>query len=212
MNDTLLRQLAVKAAAIKAVKDAAAQAETATKAALKEHMGAGDRTSARLLQGDDDVATITYSKTSAEAIVTDPRALTAWVLANHPDEIHSPVEVDADDLAWMLGIRVVNTARDAKDYDAACERLSQATIQAPAAIKPAFKKKILADVLKAKAAVDPATGEEIPGVKWFRGGQGLSITVRQTDDQREALIEAYNRGDVDLVELATTPPALEARS
>jgi hypothetical protein len=75
-------------------------------------------------------------------------------------------------------------------------------------VEPGYATKVLADAVKDKGAVDRETGEEIPGITYVPGGAGLSVSIRQSDDQRQALVDAYARGDLDLLELATTSLAL----
>ena len=89
--------LAVKLAAIKAVSDAVKLAEADVKDHLRDAMAPGDRKQATTADGED-VATISFSKSSASARVTDPVAFTKWVAETHPQEVHRPITVDADDL------------------------------------------------------------------------------------------------------------------
>jgi hypothetical protein len=87
------------------------------------------------------------------------------------------------------------------------ERLNQG-----AKVFPDFEALVLRRCVTAEAAVDPETGEEVPGVTITidPGGEGKYVAARQSEAQFDALVAAYQAGDVDLIELATVPPQIEA--
>lgn len=194
------RRLFVQAAAIKAVKEAVLLAEEKVKTEIKGVTNAGDRLTAALEDGIS-LATVSRSKTGPKAEVTDPTAFTQWVVANHPSEIEHPMRIDAALLVALTGDPDLDGWRDA--YDAV---FTAARAAAPR-VRTSYERAVLADVVKAKAAVDTTTGEEIPGVTFFKGGEAGYVTVRQSEDQLEATMEAYHRGDLDLLALAITAPA-----
>lgn len=200
---TDIRELSIKAAAIKAVADAVKLAGDETRAAIADHLDAGDRKHAKI--GEDSVATISFSTSSATAKVTDPEAFLGWVVRNRPDQLRRRVTVSAYDLGVILHPEgYMEGARDE-----AHERLTRAVDASTLEVEPGYTTTVLANAVRNKAAVDTATGEMIPGVEYVPGGQPGSISVRQSDDQRTALMDAYNRGDLDLLALATTPLELE---
>lgn len=206
------RELTVKLAVIKAVGAAVKEAETATKAALEEVMDAGDRKTAAL--GDRDLGTITYSKTGTKATVTDPEKFATWVLDNHPTEVEeATVTLPLDDLLHaLLHVRGDDApqGRDQKktwhDAYVRTQKVIASAGRRPPTVRPAFTASILAAAEKAKVAVDPTTGEEIPGITVTPGGAAGYISARVSDAQRQAIMEAWAAGELDLLELATTEP------
>ncbi len=211
--------LYVRLAVAKAIGDAAKGVQDATKAALGGVMDAGDRKTAS--HDGRDVGTISYAKASPSAAVTDREAFTAWARDTYPTEVRVPITVDADTLmAAFLHLRGdkpdLNLAPDQRTAQAnrwahAFANVMVTITAAQAVVSPAWEASILAAVVKAKAPVDPRTGEMIPGVEYRPGGDGLHITARVSDAQREAIAALWQEGKLDLVELATVPPpALEA--
>jgi hypothetical protein len=201
---------AVKLAAIKAVKDAVAAAETDAKAYLTGAMDPGDRKNAVL--GEESVGTVSYSKTSAKAVVNDRAAFTSWATDAHPEEVRVEVTLDADDVLAALLFRTGQVLDD--DHAAAYDRVMAAVRDTPAKVRPAFEAKVLADCVKAKSATDLSTGEVIPGVAYVPGGQAGYVSIRQSEEQRAALVAHYQDGRLgDLLDLATMPiAAIEAAS
>lgn len=199
----------VQLAVTKAIKDAATANEKAVKAHLETVMAAGDRKTANL--GDRDLGTVSYSKASPSARVTDRDAFTAWVTDAHPTEVGVAVTVDADVLmAAMLHLHPDHEPKDQEQralWEVAYGTILSTVTTATPQVRPAYEQAILANVVKAKAPVDPATGEVIPGVAYDKGGQGLSIACRLSEAQRQELTDAYVAGELDLIALATTPPA-----
>jgi hypothetical protein len=199
------RDLAVKLAAIKAVKDALGKAEAITKVHLEEALDPGDRKDARLGPDDPSLGTITYSKTSAKAVVTDRAAFTAWATNAYPTEVRVPVTLDADDM-----LAAINYARGAGQFHDAHHRVFAAIRAAEPVVNGAWETQLLAKVVKAKAAVDTTTGEEIPGVTYVPGGSAGYVAIRQSEEQRDALIEAWTEGRIDLLHEVITAPAIVA--
>jgi hypothetical protein len=210
-----IRDLVVKAAAVKAVEDAVAKAKAEVKAALESALDPGDRKHA-MIDGSS-AATITYATSQADARVTNHHDFQAWVQATHPEEMESvPVEVDPEDLAWVVGMRDPNpdgpdNGQMASDYRDAFDRLVKAVQGSRQRVRPTFVSRVLADAKTDKVAVDRTTGEQIPGVTYTPGGAGTYVTTRQSDDQADVLREAWQSGKIDPVTLALTPLAeLEA--
>jgi hypothetical protein len=197
--------LAIKLAVIKMVKDAAAAAETDAKYHLEQAMDPGDRKHARLPDGTD-AGTVSFSTKSAKAVVTDRAAFTAWATDAAPPEVRVQVTLDADDvlgaLLYQQGIK------ERREHYA---RVTAAIEAAEPQVTEAFEKRVLAEVVKAGAPINPETGEVIPGVEYRPGGDAGYVSVRQTEAQRDALHAAWAAGGLDLLGLATTPVAeLEA--
>lgn len=206
------RHLTVKLAVIKAIQKAAGEAEKATKTALAEVMDPGDRKTAAL--GDRNLGTVSYSKTSPTAKVTDADAFAAWVLANHPTEVEEPaVTVPADDLLHALlhvrGDEAPEGRNQRKTWHDAYVRVQEAIARvgrSPVTVRPAFTKTILALAEKTGMAVDATTGEEVPGITVTPGGAAGYIAARVSDEQQQSILEAWAAGELDLLELATTHP------
>lgn len=207
-----VRDLVVKAAAIKAIQTAAAAAEKEVKDHLEVALDAGDRKTAAV--DGQSAATITYAKTSASARITNAAEFEAWVQANHPEEIHSvPITVDPEDLAWLVGVREVTDDQSSRDYCAAFDRLLDEVTHSRTQVSPTYVARVVSNAVADKQAVDQDTGEVIPGVTYYPGGVGTYVTVRQSEEQREVLVEAWQRGTINLVDLALTPLAeLEAKA
>lgn len=211
------RDLVVKAAAVKAVKDAVAAAEAEVKAALERALDPGDRKVA-MIDGQP-AATVTFTKTSATATITNHHDFQAWVQAHHPEEIESvPVEVDPEDLAWLVGVRVIDTAPgggadpdQVASYGVAFDRLLKIVEGSRQQVRPTYVTRVLSNAISDKAAVDRDSGEVIPGVTYRAGGGAGYITIRQDDSQKDVLTTAWQEGKIDTTHLALTPLAeLEA--
>lgn len=201
-----IRDLVVKAAAVKAVEDAVSDAKAEIKAALEDALDPGDRKTA-LIDGSS-AATITYTTTTATARITNPAAFLAWVQVNHPEHMtRKPITVDPDDLAWLVGIRDVSNDDDAKAYCVAFDRLLDATEHSQPEVRGKYAAQVIAEAIADKEAVDRTTGEAIPGVIYQAGGQPNYVTVRQTEDQKAVLTQAWQDGKIDPTTLALTPLA-----
>lgn len=202
------QELAVKAAAIKAVKDAAAAAEAEVKAALEGVLDPGDRKTARI--DGQSAATITYTQTQATATITNRHDFQGWVQAHHPEEMVSvPVEVDPEDLRWVIGMRDNVKAYPSMpdDYNAAFDRLVKAVQGSRQMVRPTYEARVLANAKEDKAAVDRDSGEVIPGVTYRPGGGAGYITIRQDEKQKDVLTTAWQEGTIDTTTLALTPLA-----
>lgn len=83
-----VKELAARAAVIKAVKDSVTVAERQTKAALAQVLDPADRKGAVLADGTD-IGTVSYSKGRSTGgwKITDPEALTAWAEEHQADAI-----------------------------------------------------------------------------------------------------------------------------
>lgn len=190
-----VRRLTVQLAVAKAVKDQAETVIAAVKERLESSMDPGDRKTVRL--GEHNIGTVSYATTSTEAKVTDPAAFVRWVMDVAPGEIHKPVTVDAYDVIAAVADEPVPEA---------VTRLVQAVMHVDPQVRPAYTARILSGCQKAGAAVDPQTGEEIPGITVTPGGRGKYVSARISADQMDALFDAYGAGEVDLIELGTTVP------
>ena len=136
--------MAVKLAAIKAVRDALDAAEKDAKAALAAAgMGPGDRVHARVSDGVSG-GTVSMSAPKGTWKVRDEDAFTRWVQESRPDEIVPSV-------------------------------------------RASYKTHVLRNVEK--------TGEVPDGVEFAEGSS--FVTVRLTDEQRQAITEALMGGEVD---------------
>jgi hypothetical protein len=196
--------LATRLAVIKTVQKGAAEAEAAVKALLEEQMEPGERK--RAVVDGQNAGTITFSEKAATARITDSDAFLMWVAANHPGELHHPIAVEAEELIDAMNY-AFGTDREARNtYRKVMAALGTAI--AHPRVRDGFATKILADVVKAKAAVDTTTGEEIPGVEYVPPGRGF-ITARVSDAQIAVIGQAWAEGKIDLLDLATTVPELE---
>jgi hypothetical protein len=201
------KMLATKLAVIHAVEGAVKDAKATTKAALENHLDAGDRMYAR--HDGEEVGTISRSKSSATARVTDRAAFTAWCADAYPGEVRVTLTLDADVL--LAAFNSLRVEKPTQEEDVAFARVLGLIRSTPADVNSALEARILADVVKAKTPVDPHTGEVIPGVEYVKGGEPGSITARVSDDQKQAILDAYQAGTLDLLTLAITDPAeLEA--
>jgi hypothetical protein len=206
------RTLATKLAVIRAVQTAAALAEADTKAALEDALDPGDRKTA--MHGGLQFGTVTYVKSTTKARVTDSDALLAYVADHHPGEVTTPatIEVKVNDLRWVLGHWDRQTNPDA--WDNAWSNLDRQIRLAQA--HPRVRDSYLAVLLKRAEedgeAFDHDDGEPIPGIVVTPAGEGRYVQVRQSEEQRQAILEAYTAGSLDLVDLALAPVQIEAGS
>lgn len=215
-------------AVIKAVIKAATAAEQAAKAECQDRMDPGDRKTAAI--DGNDVGTITYAKASAKAVVTDRAAFTEWVVNEHPTEVTTRITVDADhvlaalnyqrhrdlanDQTGPIGDDAIRLAIYLDEHPKALniwrtsflalmDRIQEASPQ----VNPAYEDMVLRGVVKAKAPVDPKTGEMIPGVEYQPGGEGTYVSARVSEDQAQRIADLYAAGDLDLFAVAMTEPA-----
>jgi hypothetical protein len=193
-----IKDLVIQLAVAKAIADQAKLVQDTVKAELQKQMDPGDRKQARL--DGADIGTISYAKSAPEAVVTDVAVFTDWVARTNPTKLRYPVTLDAHDVLAARG-----SARSRRAREAALARLGQ-----PAVIDAYWQSDLLRGCLEAKAAVDTATGEEIPGVTYRPGGEGKYVSARISDAQYAELVQAYQEGKIDLLALGTVAPELEA--
>lgn len=93
--------------------------------------------------------------------------------------------------------------QDAEEFAAWVARAypGEVTRRVVTEVRPAFAQKLLAEILAAGVAVDPSTGEVVPGVV-VTPARTSSHTVRLTDEGRAAIARAWNAGELaDVVRL-----------
>lgn len=198
---TDVRELVLQLAVAKAVADQVKLVQDAVKRQLEEAMDPGDRKSAAI--NGADVGTVSFAKTSAEAVVVDAAAFTEWAAETAPDKVSHPLTVDAADVTaaadWLNAGASSQAWNDLLD-------LARKRLKYPAVVDPYWQRDVLAQCMKAKAAVYVPTGEEIPGVVYRPGGEGKYVSARMSDEQLERLQTAYVNGELDLFQLATIAP------
>jgi phage host-nuclease inhibitor protein Gam len=86
---------------LRALADRVAAALTAAKTDTLAAMEVGERLVVKV--GDTPVGTVTVAHGRPSARITDPRALLAWVKANHPTEVVPREEVRAAFVTALLG-------------------------------------------------------------------------------------------------------------
>lgn len=96
------REVALRLAALKAVKDALTKEEGSSKGALMDDLDPGDRKQAALPDGTK-VATVSVSQREAAFKVTDERAFLAWVKEHRPTAIVEAVR-ESDQKSILEGI------------------------------------------------------------------------------------------------------------
>lgn len=194
-----VRRLVVQLAVAKAVADQAKAVMDAVKAELEEAMDPGDRKTAAI--DGQDVGTVSYAKTTPEARVTDEAAFIEWVRGVASHRLRWPVTLDANDVvaAWAG-----EPQASGRVWEAIHARRGQ-----PPTVDPYWQSDLLRQCVKAGAAVHMDTGEEIPGVTYYPGGEGKYVSARISETQLDRLQTLYQTGQVDLLLLATVPPQIE---
>jgi hypothetical protein len=86
----------------------------------------------------------------------------------------------------------------------------EVTVEMRVAVRSSYRSALLAEMTKTGAIVDPQTGEVVPGVALLPGGEPSTFSLRFAKGGREAVAEAWRRGD--LTELVDGTPALPAES
>lgn len=141
-----VRQVALKLAAIAAVKKHLTGVDNDAKADLMEHLDAGDRKTAVLPDGTS-IGTVSVSKPGdPQVVVTDSRKFLAWVKEHRPTAI---IE----------------------------------------AVRESDQKSILEAAL---------TDGEVPDGCDLTDGKASYVSVRQTEEQRQAVVTAWRDGSLAL--------------
>lgn len=107
------RQLALRLAAIKAVKDVVTAAEKAAKAEAADVLDPGDRKNAVTDDGAS-VGTITYAQPSDALRVVDESAFLAWVKQNRPSAVVESVR-ESDKTSILTAAQATGELPDGVD-------------------------------------------------------------------------------------------------
>lgn len=181
---------------------------------VEAHDELGVKTVDVSLPTGEKVATLTLVEDTAHAVIEDRAAFTAWVADRHPDNVDTPtdpiqrvvdaVEAAARDLRNRLWVSDEERARIIARYVLAALGLPETP--GPRRVQPGAEKDVLGRVIAGEdKAVDPDSGEIIPGVAIRPAGKPSKFQMRYADGGREAIAAAWRAGALgDLV----TPPEL----
>jgi hypothetical protein len=189
MNDT--RIAAVRVAAMKAIKDEASRLYDVARALVDGQLDPGDRKRAVLPTGEE-VGTISKSDPKPRAVVDDDAVLLAWAKSEAPDEVLIETTIDVA----AGGMLIIEWLRETHPH-----LLIESTV-----VRDSFVSALLGRVKQVDGmAIDTSTGEVVPGIGFKTGTP--SVSVRQSDDQLRAFIDAWTDGHLPPELLGMFQPA-----